>query len=217
MDTIKHNSARLYNCDEPDIPTVQHKHTEILGLKGKRQTSSLQSAEQGSLATVVNCMSPTGHFIPPLLVFPRKNMKQELINGTPSGAIHAYRRGGYGARFFPCGFFIHQIYKTDKRRSCYLSTGRAVFLEVITLARENHVDINCLPPHSSHKMQPLDKAFMGPLKTFYCQEIEKWFRSHPRRVVTVYQICELFGNVYKRAATGEIAANGFRVHRPRSL
>jgi len=42
-------------------------------------------------------------------------------------------------------------------------------LEVITLARENHVDIICLPPHSSNKMQPLDKAFMGPLKTFYCQ------------------------------------------------
>jgi hypothetical protein len=68
-------------------------------------------------------------------------------------------------------------------------------LEVITLARENHVDIICLPRHSSHKMQPLD--FMGPLKTFYCQEIEKWLRSHPGRVVTVYQIGELFGSAYR--------------------
>jgi hypothetical protein len=51
---------------------------------------------------------------------------------------------------------------------------------------------------------------MGPLKTFYCQEIEKLFRSHPGRVVTIYQIGELFGNAYKRAATSEIAANVFR-------
>jgi hypothetical protein len=60
------------------------------------------------------------------------------------------------------------------------------------------------------KMQSLDKAFMGPLKTFYCQVIEKWLCSHPGRVVTVYQIGKLFGNAYKLAATGEIAANGFR-------
>ena len=52
---------------------------------------------------------------------------------------------------------------------------------------------------------------MGPLKTFCCQEIEKWLHSQPGRVVAVYQIGELFVNAYKRAATGEIAANGFRV------
>ena len=50
---------------------------------------------------------------------------------------------------------------------------------------------------------------MRLLKTFCCQEIEKWLRSHSGRVVTVYQIGELFGNAYRRAATGEIAANGF--------
>jgi hypothetical protein len=83
-------------------------------------------------------------------------------------------------------------------------------LEVITLAPENLVDIICIPPHSSHKMQPLDNAFLEPM-IFYCQEIEKWLRSHPGRVVTVYQIGELFRNSYKRAATGEIAANGFLV------
>jgi len=68
---------------------------KILGLKGKRQISSLQSAEQGSLVTVVNCMSPTGHFIPLLLVFPRKNMKQELMNGMPPGSIHACHPSGW--------------------------------------------------------------------------------------------------------------------------
>ena len=39
MDTIQHNPARLYNCDETGITIVQHKHTKILGLKGKRQIS----------------------------------------------------------------------------------------------------------------------------------------------------------------------------------
>jgi hypothetical protein len=45
-------------------------YMKILGLKGKCQISSLQPTEWGSVVTVVTCMSPTGHFITPLLVFP---------------------------------------------------------------------------------------------------------------------------------------------------
>ena len=129
MDTIQHNPARLYNCDKTGITTVQHKHMKILGLKGKGQISSLQSTEWGSLVTVINCMSPTGHFIPPLLVFPRKNMKQELMNGTTPGSIHVCHPSRWiqSKIFFPVVSSFHQTYKADKRRSNYLSIGRALF------------------------------------------------------------------------------------------
>jgi hypothetical protein len=36
MDTIQHNCARLYNCDETGINILQHKHMKILELKGVR-------------------------------------------------------------------------------------------------------------------------------------------------------------------------------------
>ena len=76
MDTIQHNPARLYNCDETGIAIVQHKRTKILVLKGKCQITSLQSAERGFLVTVVTCMSPIGPFIPLLLVFKEKILKK---------------------------------------------------------------------------------------------------------------------------------------------
>jgi len=55
-------------------------------------------------------------------------------------------------------------------------------------------------------MQPLDKAFMGPPKTFYCQEIKKKLHSNLRRVITIYQISKQYSNAYKPAARGEIVA-----------
>ena len=129
MNTIKHNPARLYNCDKTGISIVQHKHTKILGLKGRRQISSLQSAERGSLVRVVTCISPTGHLIPPLLPFPRK--KHETRNDEWHTAWINPRVPSLGVDterdLFPVVSSFHQTYKDDKRRSCYLNTGRALF------------------------------------------------------------------------------------------
>ena len=119
MDTIKHNPARLYNCDETGITIVQCKHTKILGLKDKRQISSRQTADRGSLVTVGNCLSPTGHFIPPLLLFPRKKYETRTdkwhtawINPrVPSLGVDTERD------FLPVVSSFHETYKADKTRS----------------------------------------------------------------------------------------------------
>jgi hypothetical protein len=162
MYTIQHIPARIDNCDETGITIVQHTntHTKILGLQGKRQISSIYSAERGSLVTVVNCMSPNEQFIPPLLEFPRKCMNTEMMNGTPPGPIHASHPFGWiqSEIFTQCllHFIIHKkptkqdsvIYVPDRN---YSHTRN---LEVINLARENHVEIICLSPHNSRTMYP---------------------------------------------------------------
>jgi hypothetical protein len=169
MHTIQHNPARLYNCNKTGITIVQHKHPKILGLKGKRQISSAQSAVRGSLVTVVTCLSPTGNFVPPLLVFPRKYVKQELMSGTPPGTTHACHFSGWIQSEIFTQWFLHFIRhaKPTKQDPCILLPdghySHTKNLEVINLARENHVDTIFLPPHNSHKMQRLDKVFMGPL------------------------------------------------------
>jgi hypothetical protein len=110
--------------------------------------------------TVVSCTSLTGQFIPALLVFPKNILKQNwwmahrLVQSTC-----AVPRCGYRTRFSPSGFFISSNIKSRQKRSCNLGTEWSLFthtrnLEVITLAREHHVDIICLLPHNSHKMYP---------------------------------------------------------------
>ena len=113
MYTIEHYPERLYNCVETGMNIVQHKNTKILGLKGRRQISSVQSADRGSLVTVVTCLSATGQFIPPLLVFPRKYMKQELMNGsTPPGSNHVCHSSGWIQRVIFTHWFLHFIRDT---------------------------------------------------------------------------------------------------------
>jgi hypothetical protein len=158
MDTIQYNPARLYKGDETGITNVQHKHTKILELKCKRQITSVQYADRGSLVTVVAFTSPTGHFIPPLLVFRRKNMKQELMNSTPPGSIHACHSSEWIQSEIFSKWFLHFIKDTKPTKEDPLILvldghySHTRNLEVITLAREIHVDIICFPSHNSHKM-----------------------------------------------------------------
>lgn len=51
---------------------------------------------------------------------------------------------------------------------------------------------------------------MSPFKAYYAQSIEKWLKHNPRRKVTIYQIGEMFGEAFLKAATYQIAVNGFR-------
>ncbi|KAF5281763.1 hypothetical protein FQR65_LT14558 [Abscondita terminalis] len=198
MPKINNNPAAIYNVDETGITSVQHKHSRVISLK------------------VVTCMNAVGRFIPPMLVFPRKNMKPELLNGAPPGSIaRCHPSGWIQQELFTAWLkhFIEHVKPNECEQVVLILDGHYSHsrnIDVINIAREIFIHIICLPPHSTHKLQPLDISFMSPFKTYYAGEIETWLKANPGRVVTAYQIAELMGRAYLRAASCEVAVNGFR-------
>ena len=181
MDTTQHNPARLYNCDATGVTIVQHKHTKILGLKGKRQISSLQSAERHLLwqSSPVRVQLDTSFLRYLYFQGEKKSMKQELMNGTPPWSTHACHHSGWIQCEIFAQWFLHFIKhsKPTKEEPVILVLdghySHTRNMEVITLARENYVDIICLPPDSSLKMQPLNKLLLGPWTHSIAKKLKK--------------------------------------------
>jgi hypothetical protein len=73
------DAHRIYNVDESGLTVVESKVPKVLPLKGRHQVGSITSAERGSLITVVVCMSTVGTYVPPMLIFPRKNFSEQLV------------------------------------------------------------------------------------------------------------------------------------------
>ena len=122
-------------------------------------------------------MSASGNHVPPMLIFPRTRMKAELIDGAPPGSISDCSQSGWITAELFAAWFRHLVKHAGalKDNPCLLSMdGHATQnrnINVINLAMEDGVTILVLPAHCTHKLQPLDRSFMKPLKTYYAQEV----------------------------------------------
>ena len=151
-------------------------------------------------------------YFPPL----RAPKNVNIIEKAPPGTIASYH---------PCGWmqtdiflkwfdhFLSFVMPSKKRPVLLLLDGHATHtknMEFIMKARENYVTVICFPPHCSHRLQPLDVSFMTPFRSSYSNEVRIWLRTHYPRVVTEYQIPELFEIAYMKSANMLTAVNDFR-------
>lgn len=117
-------------------------------------------------------MNAARTFVPPMMIFPRKNMKPELKYGAQPDAVSA---SGRIQHIFTQWFkhFLSCVKPTEDDLAVLVLDGHYSHTKnthVIDMARNNHVSLICLPPHSTHKMQPLDVAFIRSFKIYYTQE-----------------------------------------------
>ncbi|KAF2902156.1 hypothetical protein ILUMI_04031 [Ignelater luminosus] len=85
-----------------------------------------------------------------------------------------------------------------------------VCVDIIKLAKANGVILLTLPPHTSHRLQPLDRIVYGPLKKYYKDACRSWLLTNPGHRISIYEITELFGNAYPPAFSQTNIISGFR-------
>lgn len=208
--------CNLYNVDETGL-TICQKPQKVVAERGKRCVATLISAEKGKTVTVICCVSATGTYVPPMMIFPRVRMKPELIDKAPNGTVGAATKSGWVNEEKFLEWFDHFIKyvqpKSRDRPVVLIMDGHSSHtknLLLIEKARQNNVILLSLPSHCTHRMQPLDVSIFKSLKTYYNQEVQCWLRRHPGRPVTEYQIAELFAVAYGKSATVGNATSGYR-------
>jgi len=206
-------AERVWNMDESGITTV-HKPPKILASRGQKQVGKITSGEKGQTTTVICAMNAVGSFIPPMLIFARKRLNDQLMKNAPPQAVAAVSDNGWTNNDIFLQWlrhFISHLQASTNRKVLLILDGHGSHkcLAAVEYARDNGVEILCLPPHATHRIQPLDVTFFGPLKTAYNAECDKYMINHVGKRITMYEIAELFAGAYVRTASMNKAVSGF--------
>ncbi|KAJ8946050.1 hypothetical protein NQ318_005528 [Aromia moschata] len=205
---------RIYNVDETGISTV-HNPGRILARKGEKQVGAITSGERGQNTTIVCCFSASGQYIPPMFIFKRMRMKDGLEKNGPAGAIYKCSKSGWITEELFTEWLQHfakYANATPEQPILLILDNHSTHssLASYTFCRNSGIHLLSLPPHTSHRTQPLDVTFFKSLKTAYHQECDKYMKSRNYEKIKDTDIAELFGNAYNRVTTIEKALNGFK-------
>ena len=206
--------SSIWNVDETGITNVQSP-SRILATKGAKQVAKVTSAERGVTVTAVCAMNADGLFVPPMLIWPRIRMVDTLMTGAPPGSIGAGNQKGWmDGELFPkwLSHFAAFTKATLENPQLVILDGHHSHktLEAITYARQNGIHLITLPPHCTHKMQPLDRSYFKSLKSAYNAACDRYMKRNPGKRITLYNMAALFTEAYLPSATPLKAVQGFR-------
>lgn len=210
------NGSRIYNLDETGTSTVGViKKMKIIGEKGAKQIHQIKSAERGVLVTTCCIIGANGCVLPPVMVFPRAKFKRSMtINAYPGTLGLATKNGWMTAEIFVQAIrhFIKCTNSSKENPTLLILDNVASHLsiDVINLCRENGVILFTLPPHTTHKTQPLDVGVFGPFQTAYSRAYHNWTVAHPGEVCTIYDIAALVNDAICKAAIPSNIFSAFR-------
>lgn len=164
-----------YNCDQGNCKIVCHKGEynplKLQGIIIKKKKifcflfkflKFLGNNEKTSY-TVLSCANAAGCVMPPYVLYKAQHMWDRWLLGGPEGTRYQLSPSGWmeSEQFFDW-FRTMFVPKVDTiaghKLLIYDGHNSHINIYVIDLAREKNISIICLPPHSSHCLQPLDKG-----------------------------------------------------------
>ncbi|XP_071037117.1 uncharacterized protein [Parasteatoda tepidariorum] len=112
----------------------------------------------------------------------------------------------------PFLIFLRKFFKHHMLNGAPLGTIGAANPRVIDFCKENRIIVLTLPPHTSHKLQALDRTAFSSVKKHYNIGCNKWMLAHAGRPIKIYDIAESVGIAYTISLIPKNIVSGFQVN-----
>lgn len=215
--TLKENDlfdkpSLIYNMDESGMP-LDHKQPKRVAAKGTKKVHGPSSGDKSQITIVAAC-NAAGNTLPPMVIFKGEKLNHQWTVGEVPGTLYGMSESGWiDQELF--SMWLEKIFipNIPPQRPVLLMLdghGSHYSPEGIQKAAKEGVIVFCIPPNTTHKAQPLDVSFFGPLKRHWSSVCHSYLVDNPGSVVTKLQFSRLFSQAWYKAIRPETIINGFK-------
>jgi hypothetical protein len=187
----------------------------VTGSERRNQPKAIQPGNR-EWVTVIQGVNSQGWVIPPFIVFAGQyHLSAWFEESLPHDWAISLSDNGWTTN--KIGFeWLKHFDKHSKDRT--IGVYRLLILdgheshdsfEFKQFCQKNNIITLCMPPHSSHLLQPLDVGCFAPLKKAYGSQVEELIRNHINHI-TKLEFLPAFKAAFENAITKENIRGGFR-------
>ena len=215
----------IYNLDETSINPNKHRKRYVFGLKGT-PVSSRTILPRMPNATLLFIICADGTYLDPHLIWYRKTPDPEV---TRLKAYHInvwYSHGGWMKRKLFRRMMLKVILPSlVQRRELLNKTAHPIVIildahssrkskKVIKYCIDHNIILICIPAHSSHLTQPLDRSSNGVFKVSVSMEIEEALKTKEQKQLTPKEFRDILVNTLpacvRKAMRDSVIIGGFK-------
>jgi hypothetical protein len=207
----------VYNFDEAGF--MMGKITTQLVITGSERRGRPKALQPGDRewVTAIAAINAAGWSVPPFIIFAGQYHLSAWYEEAeiPRDWVIAVSDNGWTNNELGVEWLKHFNTHTKTRvvgaRRLLILDGHESHhsLEFQELCKENNIYTLCMPPHSSHLLQPLDVGCFSPLKRAYSREVEALIRHHINHI-TKLEFLPAFRAAYDRSFTSANICSAFR-------
>jgi hypothetical protein len=165
-----------YNFDETGFQMGVGGSVKVVTASEKRLKPIGVQPGDREWATLIAGINAMGWSIPPFFIFKAKNHDQAWYHNPPDWRI-GVSKNSWTTNKLGLAWLQHFIHHTEARtvgsHQLLILNGHKSHrsLAFQDLCEQNKIITLCMPPHTSHILQPLDVGCFAPLKQAYKEEI----------------------------------------------
>lgn len=173
----------VYNMDETGVILSMLGSVKVLigkdDLRGHRGASINRT-----LVTAIECISADGRSLSPLVIWPALTHWSNWTTHPTPGWHYGVSENGYNDSKISLEW-LKRVFDVETRDWANGKPrvlicdgfGTHETLEILEFCFENNIVLCRLPSYTSHKLQPCDVSVFAPLKTAYCDQVERMNRG----------------------------------------